>query len=104
MGAVAPSEQKQNRKPPLGRSAQAQKDSAAGLGKKPHKGRRCLLRVTFIANTHQRIDSDNLDYKPLRDVIARWFELDDNDDVIEWNYGQTRCGGDEGTIVRIEAA
>lgn len=61
------------------------------------------IEVGLIAATHRRLDSDNLaaGFKPLRDAIARYLGTDDNDDAVEWQYGQVRCSGDEGTIVTI---
>jgi len=56
-----------------------------------------------VAATYRRLDGDNLaaGFKPLRDAIARIFEVDDNDDVVEWQYGQVRCSVEEGTIVMV---
>lgn len=61
------------------------------------------IEVGLVAATHRRLDSDNLaaGFKPLRDAIARYLGTDDNDDAVEWQYGQVRCSGDEGTIVTI---
>jgi hypothetical protein len=50
------------------------------------------------------LDSDNFigGCKPLRDAIARWIGLDDNDSNIRWEYAQCQTSGRNGTIVRIE--
>ena len=64
-----------------------------------------VLRVDIISMRRRLItDSDNLPkgFKHLRDLIARFFDLDDADSVIQWNYAQVRTSGKQGTIVRIE--
>lgn len=63
-----------------------------------------LLRIALISFRRRELDRDNLigGFKPLRDAIARWLNLDDSDRVIEWEYGQQKTSGLEGTAVRIE--
>lgn len=63
-----------------------------------------ILAISLMFATRRRLDLDNAiaGAKPLRDTIARWFGLDDNDDTIDWAYGQIRTSGQEGTIVKVE--
>lgn len=64
-----------------------------------------ILRVTLIRFGRKLLDNDNLQggFKPLRDAIARWFNLDDADTVIQWEYGQQQTAGRTGTAVRLES-
>lgn len=61
-----------------------------------------VIRVTLISLEHRLRDSDNPEYKPLRDAIARDFDLDDADSTIEWHYRQIAVKGAEGVLVFIE--
>ena len=62
------------------------------------------MRVTLISFRKRELDDDNLigGFKPLRDAIARWLGLDDNQRVIDWQYGQVETKGRAGTAVNIE--
>ena len=60
-----------------------------------------VLRVTIIGCEARRRDSDNPEYKFLRDAIARDFNLDDEDGTIIWEYGKIETRGEQGTIVKI---
>lgn len=95
VGPVAAAEPEQKRGKTLVEVFAAEESRARRLG-----GR---VEVSIVAATHRRLDGDNLaaGCKPLRDAIARTLGLDDNDDAVEWQYGQVRCSGDEGTIVVI---
>jgi len=64
-----------------------------------------VLRVALISCRRRIVtDGDNFrtGYKELRDCIARWFGLDDEDGTIVWEYGQHETRGRQETIVRIE--
>ncbi len=62
-----------------------------------------VLRVTLISIRSGILDSDSLAFGhwPLRDAIARSFELDDEDGTIDWRYNQIK-GAPEGTIVMVQ--
>ena len=63
------------------------------------------FRVAIVVFRLRRADGDNLygrATKGLRDAIAASLELDDRDDLIEWEYDQVQTRGRTGTLVRIE--
>ena len=61
------------------------------------------FRVTLVNFRKRLIDGDNLigGCKPLRDTIASWLELDDNERFIDWEYHQVKSNN-IGTLVKIE--
>lgn len=61
--------------------------------------------ISFVVLSQQQLDDDNLQgaLKPLRDAIAAYFSIDDNDGRIRWEYGQSETKGEEGVIVKLEA-
>lgn len=63
-------------------------------------------RVLLISCRHRELDDDSNCYslKPLRDAIAASFGIDDADARIRFEYGQVITKGEQGVIVRIEAA
>jgi len=63
-----------------------------------------VARVILVAHVHRALDGDNLagGCKPLRDAIASWLGVDDDDGTIAWEYGQVETRGREGIAVRIE--
>lgn len=67
-------------------------------------GNRPLLRITLVGFRRRILDDDNYcgGCKGLRDAIARWLGLDDNQKIIEWEYSQVKTNGRQGTAVRIE--
>lgn len=67
-------------------------------------GNRPLLRITLVGFRRRILDDDNFTggCKGLRDAIARWLGLDDNQKIIEWEYSQVKTNGRQGTAVRIE--
>ena len=92
------------RGPALDEKVPAQKKSRSSVGV---RSKRPVLRITIIAcrRPHAGRDSDNwaqTGYKELRDVIARWFGLDDNDHTISWQYRPIDTTGQQGTIVIAE--
>jgi len=99
LGSVAAHKPKQNQGRTLVEVFQEEERRRSGLGKSGP-----VLAIALVFSTRRRLDLDNAiaGAKPLRDAIARWFGLDDNDDTIEWTYGQVRITGQEGTIVRVE--
>ena len=101
VGGVAPSKPEPHSGTALGLSASAQ--ARGGTRIRTGGRNRPSISVALIVASHRRLDGDNFisGAKPIRDAIARWFGLDDNDDVIEWQYGQIRCSGSEGTIVVV---
>ena len=62
-----------------------------------------LYRVTLISCRAGRLDEDNLigGTKALRDAIADVLQCDDNEQTIDWCYGQAKSES-HGTIARIE--
>ena len=77
---------------------------------RPHVARRggkpsLLITLTACRRPDARRDGDNwaeAGYKELRDVIAKWFGLDDNDRFIKWQYRNLDTIGQQGTIVTME--
>jgi len=67
-------------------------------------GNRPLLRITLVGFRRRILDDDNFSggCKGIRDAIARWLGLDDNQKIIEWEYSQVKTNGRQGTAVRIE--
>lgn len=65
-----------------------------------------LYRVTFVTCLARAVDSDNFgsaSFKGLRDSIASWLGLDDDDRLIAWEYPPPLVThGARGTMVRIE--
>lgn len=63
-----------------------------------------VLRITLVAYLARRLDDDNLagGFKPLRDVVARWLDIDDSDKFIDWQYGQVVTRGCNFTDVKFE--
>lgn len=64
-----------------------------------------VLRVALVSCRRRLIaDRSNFDvgFKQLQDSIARFFDLDDEDGTIAWEYHQVATRGAEGTIVKIE--
>lgn len=63
-------------------------------------------RVLLVSCRHRELDDDSNIYslKPLRDAIAASFGIDDADARIRFEYGQVITKGEQGVIVRIEAA
>ena len=92
------------RGPALGAPIPAQKKA------RPHVARRggkpsLLITLTACRRPDARRDGDNwaeAGYKELRDVIAKWFGLDDNDRFIKWQYRNLDTIGQQGTIVTME--
>lgn len=81
-----------------------QKKASHTLGR---RSKRPVLSITLVAarRPHAGRDSDNWSkagYKELRDTIARWFGLDDNDSTICWKYEIVPTVGQQGTIVMVE--
>jgi len=98
LGSVATAKPQSHPGPALDQKPQAQESRGAGLCSGSPR-----YEITLVAATHRRLDGDNIaaGFKPLRDAIARLFKVDDNDDVVEWQYGQVRCSVEEGTIVMV---
>ncbi len=64
-----------------------------------------LLRITLVSCRRRLItDRGNAvsGWKELQDCIARFFDLDDEDGTIQWEYGQCETQGEQETLVRIE--
>lgn len=74
------------------------------------KSRNCVafggpfVRVTLVNFRRRILDDDNYraGCKGLRDAIARWLGLDDNEKFIKWNYAQVQTDGEIGMAVKIE--
>ena len=63
----------------------------------------CVVTLTRIAP--RELDSDNLQggFKSVRDGVADWLTLNDNDRRIEWRYAQEK-GAAKQYAARIEVA
>lgn len=61
------------------------------------------IRVTFNRIGGRRMDSDNFAgaFKHIRDAVARWLDIDDGDERIEWVYEQN-AGKGAGVFMTIE--
>ena len=65
----------------------------------------CVVTLTRVAP--RELDGDNLQggFKSVRDGVADWLGLDDNDKRIEWRYAQAKGEAREyAARVKIEAA
>lgn len=79
--------------------AQASRKSRVGKGIGP------ILRVTIVVCRNKITDSDGAEQLPtkwLRDAIAKSFDLDDADSIIQWQYSNLLTRGQPGVIVMIE--
>ena len=59
----------------------------------------------LFRRTGRELDDDNLrgGSKHLRDAIADWLGVNDNERWVEWSYSQHHTRGREGVGVKIEA-
>lgn len=96
MGAQKPQPKAQR---PLEQKPQGRQQSPASPGRSTPR-----YRVALVALRRRKLDRDNLigGCKPLRDAIAQFLGVDDNERFVEWEYDQAETRGIEETLVRIE--
>ena len=94
VGGLLPAQPKPNPVHPLDKKPQAYRGGT----------RRLALVVSLIRVGKAMLDDDNLasSHKGLRDAISRTLGVEDNDQRIKWEYGQTTTRGRTGVIVKIE--
>lgn len=87
----------------MGRKRRSRAREGQGRGSRTNP----VVRVHLISfrRVGRPLDDDNLraGCKALRDAIAAWLGLDDNEQFIAWEYSQHETRGREGTGVKIEA-
>lgn len=59
--------------------------------------------VTMVRHCARLLDDDNLagSFKPLRDAIAKFLQVDDADPRVRWECGQVETRGAQGVCVKI---
>jgi hypothetical protein len=98
LGALPAAQPKQVVARPLGSPNEERKKVPRRVGKGSVE---CV--VTMVRYCARLLDDDNLagSFKPMRDAIAKYLNVDDADPRVRWECGQVETRGAQGVSVKI---